>query len=133
LKFSAAIVPFISFERILVQSEMGITASRDDLSNRDLNQRRKVEELQYRVIEYQREADKVIECAGEIVNRIDKLVSSGRKDAATREELKALIRQAQKAFKDAKHKDRKAHQVPSKGLHVIRPKRQMANVTNGQS
>jgi len=54
LKSSAAIVPFISFERTLVQSEMGITASRDDLCNRDLSQKRKIEELQYRVIEYQR-------------------------------------------------------------------------------
>jgi len=56
---------------------MGITVSRDDLCNRDLNQRRKIEELQYRVIEYQREADQVIECTGEIVNPIEKLLSSG--------------------------------------------------------
>jgi hypothetical protein len=54
------------------------------------------------VIEYQREADQVIECAGEMVNRIEKLLSSGQKDAATREELKILIRQAQKAFKEAR-------------------------------
>ena len=99
---------------------MGITASRDDLCNRDLNQKRKIEESQYRVIEYQREADQVTECAGEIVNRIEKLLSSGQKDAATREELKALIRQAQKAFKEAKHKDRKAHQLLSKANKMIR-------------
>ncbi len=99
---------------------MGITASRDDLSNRDLGQKRKLEELQYRVIEYQREADHVIEFAGELANRIEKLLSSGRKDAATREELKALIRQAQKAFKEAKHKDRKAHQLLSKANKMIR-------------
>jgi mevalonate kinase len=99
---------------------MGITASRDDLSNRDLNKKREIEELQYRVIEYQREADQVIECAGEMVNQIDKLLSRGRKDAATREELKALIRQAQKAFKEAKHKDRKAHQLLSKANKMIR-------------
>ena len=99
---------------------MGITASRDDLCNRDLNQRRKIEELQYRVIEYQREADQVIECAAEIVNRIDKLLSSGREDSATREELKVLFRHAQKAYKEAKHKDRKAHQVLSKANKMIR-------------
>ena len=99
---------------------MGITASRDDLCNRDLSQKRKIEELQYRVIEYQREADQVIECAGETVNRIEKLLSSGQKDAATREELKALIRQAQKAFKEAKHKERKAHQVLGKANKMIR-------------
>jgi GTP-sensing pleiotropic transcriptional regulator CodY len=99
---------------------MGITASRDDLCNRDLNQRRKIEELQYRMIEYQREADQVIECAGEIVNRIDKLIGSGRKDTATREELKVLFRQAQKAFKEAKHKERKAHQVLGKANKMIR-------------
>jgi len=97
---------------------MGITVSRDDLCNRDLNQRRKIEELQYRVIEYQREADQVIECTGEIVNPIEKLLSSGQKDAATREELKTLIRQAQKAFKEAKHKDRKANQVHNKMIRV---------------
>jgi mevalonate kinase len=98
---------------------MGITVSRDDLCNRDLNQRRKIKALQYRVIEYQREADQVIECAGEIVNPIEKLLSSGQKDAATREELKTLIRQAQKAFKEAKHKDRKANQVHSKANKMI--------------
>jgi mevalonate kinase len=72
------------------------------------------------VIEYQREAEQVIECAGEMVNRIEKLLSSGQKDAATREELKVLIRQAQKAFKEAKHKDRKANQILSKTNKMIR-------------
>ena len=99
---------------------MGITASRDDLCSRDLSQRRKIEELQYRVIEYQREADQVIECAGDIVNRIEKLLNSCQKDAATREELKALIQQAQNAIKEAKHKDRKANQVLSKANKMIR-------------
>jgi hypothetical protein len=67
------------FQKNFDSIRMGITASRDDLCSRDLSQRRKIEELQYRVIEYQREADHVIECAGELVNRIEKLLSSGQK------------------------------------------------------